>query len=363
MAITKRKLSNGEVRYDVTEYVGFTIDGKRDRKCVTCRTLSQARVEQARLVAMRDAMRNRSGRCELAHYIEQRYWPSIASLAPTSRDTYRREIDKRILPYLGKIDVRDIDRTKIQRMVDACATEAVARKAVGVLKTILNEAKGDGLIASNPAEARYRMPPKGRKRDNGLVITTFDGMTPLLSALDAFGDESVRKIAALGLMMGLRPEERYGLDYEDIDLASGTVFVRKAFVSVSPAEGGNQVKGTKTEMSTRLLPLHPRVATLADSGTGPFITGADGGRISPSTAQKRWRAFLRECDKRDVSVPHVTIENMRHSFATSYLHAGGNVADLSRILGHSDINTTYRRYVRPSADDLRRGMSGVVPNM
>ncbi len=51
---------------------------------------------------------------------------------------------------------------------------------------------------------------------------------------------------------------------------------------------------------------------------------------------------------------------MRHSFATSYLHAGGNIEDLSRILGHSDINTTYRRYVRPSVDDLAIGMSSVV---
>ena len=51
---------------------------------------------------------------------------------------------------------------------------------------------------------------------------------------------------------------------------------------------------------------------------------------------------------------------MRHSFATSYLHAGGNIEDLSRILGHSDINTTYRRYVRPSVDDLAISMSSVV---
>lgn len=51
---------------------------------------------------------------------------------------------------------------------------------------------------------------------------------------------------------------------------------------------------------------------------------------------------------------------MHHSFATSYLHAGGGVEDLSRILGHSDINTTYRRYVRPNVEDLRRGMDAVL---
>lgn len=363
MTIRERRLKDGTVVYDVVEYVGFTPDGRRDRKSVTCRTKAQARVEQAKLVAMREASRGRSGRMTLEQYIEGWYWPAASgALAATSRDTYRRELEKRIIPALGDVDVRDIDRARIQRMVDSCATECVARKAVGVLKTVLNEAKGDGIVASNPAEARFRMPPKGGKRDNGLVLTTFAAMRPLLDALDAMGEDSVRRIAASGLLMGLRPEERYGLDCEDFDLEGGTVMVRSAYVAASPREGGNQLKGTKTDLSTRLLPLHPRVAALCEPGAaGPWITGARGQRISPSTAQKRWRAFLRRCDEAGLDVPHVTIENMRHSFATSYLHAGGNVEDLSRMLGHSDINTTYRRYVRPSADDLKAAMGAVVP--
>ena len=62
-------------------------------------------------------------------------------------------------------------------------------------------------------------------------------------------------------------------------------------------------------------------------------------------------------------MPHVTIENQRHSFATSYLHAGGRVEDLSRILGHADIVTTYRRYVRPGYEDAARGVGGIVPRV
>lgn len=107
--------------------------------------------------------------------------------------------------------------------------------------------------------------------------------------------------------------------------------------------------------------LVPRMERLSPPGSsGPFITGADGKHISPSTAQKRWRAFLRWCDTEKRNVPHVTIKNMRHSFATSFLHAGGNIEDLSRILEHGDINTTHRRYVRPNVDDLRRGMDAVL---
>lgn len=365
MPISERVNKDGSTTYVVCEDVGTTYDGRRDRRKVSCRTMAQARVEQAKMVAERDARRNRSGRMRLGDYIERVYWPSAAGLAPTSRDTYRREIDKRILPALGAMDVRDVDRTAIQRMVDGCATQDVARKAVSVLKTILNEVKGDGLIDRNPACARFSMPPKGRRRDNGLVVTTFAAMAPIMDAVDALGDGFVEGVAVLGLYLGLRPEERYGLDVGDIDVGARTVRVSQAYVSVSPRHGGNTLKETKTELSTRVLPIpRPAVGRLArlveGRDDGPFLLGADGARVSPSTAQKRWAAFLRRCDAAGMDVPHVTIENMRHSFATSYLHAGGNVEDLSRFLGHSDINTTYRRYVRPSVDDLMAGIDGVL---
>ena len=359
MSISRRTLRDGTAVYDVCEDVGFTREGKRDRKRVTCRTMAEAKVEQAKLVALRDARRNRSGKCTFGQYVEQVWWPSCGNLAPSSRATYEKELRLRLMPAFEKVDIRDIDRVRIQRMVDACPSECVARKAVGLLKTILNEAKGDGLVLSNPAQARYAMPPKGRKRDNGLVLTTFQSMRPLWEAVDAYGSECIEKMCVTGLMLGLRPEERYGLDWRDFDFERATVHVQRAYTTSSKAEGGNTLKGTKTELSTRLLPLPTeavRRLSAMERGDGPFILGVDGRRISPSTAQKRWRAFLRWCAENGREVPPVTLENMRHSFATSYLHGGGNVEDLSRILGHSDINTTYRKYVRPAVDDLRRGM-------
>lgn len=366
MSITERELADGTVVYDVREYVGLTREGAPDRTSVTCRTRAEAKVEQAKLIAMRDGMRNRSGRCTFGQYVDAVFWPACSGLEPSSRATYERELRLRLRPAFAPVDIRDIDRPRIQRMIDGCATLSVARKALGLLKTILNEAKGDGLILSNPAEARYRMPPAGRPRDNGVVVTTFEAMGPLLAAVEDYGDDSLMKVAFTGLLLGLRPEERYGLDDADVDAAAGTVLVRQAYTPSSRAEGGNVLKGTKTERGTRLLPMTApflaRLPLLERNPGGPFVTGPSGGRISPSTAQHRWWAFLRWCGGQGRAVPPVTIENMRHSFATSYLHAGGSVADLSVILGHADINTTLRRYVRPGGADVARGM-GTVPSI
>ena len=359
MSITARKLANGKTVYDVCVYMGYTHDGRRDRKKVTCPTRRAAEIEHAKLTTMRDAMRGRSGRITLGDYIDRYYWPVAAKrLAATSLDTYEKEIRLRIRPHLGNLDIRDIDRGKIQRMVDSCSTATVARKSVGVLKTVLNHAKGDGLIIANPAEATFAMPQNGSKRDNGLVLTTFEQIAELLGIVRQKGSQSVQRIAYTGLLQGLRPEERYALDWADVDVQARTIAVTKAYVSTSAKHGGERLKETKTEKSSRIIPMHPDFFEWAvdiPCGNGAFILGADGQRISPSTAQKRWKRFLRE----NPDAAPVTIENMRHSFATSYLHAGGQIADLSLLLGHSNIATTMNRYVRPNVDDLRRGMSAL----
>lgn len=368
MSISKRKLSDGTTVYDVREYVGFTLDGKRDRKSVTCRTLRAAKAEQAKLIAMRDSRRGRSGRCTFADYVDRWWWPSTASLAASTRDTYEKEVRLRLRPAFGNTDVRDITRPMVQRMVDGCGTRRVAEKALGTLRTILNQAMGDGLIQSNPASARYVMPERGRKRDNGIVIGTYEAMWPLIAALSDYSRTDggfCLALGSLGLLAGLRPEERYGLDWEDVDLRARTIHVRRAYLSVSPREGGHDLKRPKTELSERVVPMPKTLAGILGSmpvpHEGPVLTGAYGGRVSPSTAKRRWAAFLRWCGEEGRDVPRVTIENCRHSYATSYLHAGGQVEDLSRILGHADIVTTYRRYVRPTAADMADGVDSVIP--
>lgn len=355
MSITRRRLKDGTYVYDAVLEYG-TADGKRERKKRTFKSRRDAEAAERECERLRNAMRNRTGRITVAEYIDRFYWP-IASrrLAATSLDTYRQEIDNRILPHLGSVRLDDLDRLRIQRMLDACPTESVARKALGLLKTILNEAIGDGFMSSNPAKARYAMPPKGKKRDNGLVLCDFRTISRYVKRVERTAPKPVARLVASGLALGLRPEERYALDYEDISLTDATVTVRGAYVTASARYGGVQMKETKTEGSRRVIPMNALFIEhimLMEDGTGPWIMNRSGGRLSPSTGRKMWNRYL----DAHPELPRVTLENMRHSFATACLHEGMNVEDVSRMLGHADINTTYRRYVRPDMESVRDGL-------
>lgn len=118
-----RQLKNGTTVYDVRRTMGYDANGKLVRRSVTVRTKRAAQLEESKMIAERDAMRGRSGKMTLAQYIDGRYWPAASSrLAATSKDTYRTEIDKRIKPLLGSVDIRDVDRVRIQRAIDTIET-------------------------------------------------------------------------------------------------------------------------------------------------------------------------------------------------------------------------------------------------
>jgi integrase len=344
-------------RYVVDEVAGYSSDGKIDRVRVTCKSMAEAKAKQAEIRTTREAQNSKSGQITLSAYIRGSF--RLDGLSPTSRDTYERDIRLHILPILGNIQVRDISRAYVQRMVDRCKTKKVAQKALGTLRTILNRAVADGIISTNPASfAGYVMPPPGKPRDNGLVIQSFNEMRPVLDAIDDYADECVELLAVTGLLMGLRPQERYGIDWDDFDWHERTVHIQRAYTAASKAEGTNILKDPKTPLSNRIIPIsdeaYTRLYKFYHGQTGAMILGANKERITPSTARKRWNRFLRSYD-----VPPVTLENMRHSFATSYLAAGGSIEILSRILGHSDINTTYRRYVRPDLSGMRRELENI----
>lgn len=91
-----------------------------------------------------------------------------------------------------------------------------------------------------------------------------------------------------------------------------------------------------------------------DPGEGPIVEGVGGGLLSPVTAGERMRHFTAGSYPDGTPLPRVTMASLRHSFATACVNEGmGGVSKLSRIMGHADIKTTMRYYVRQKLDDLK----------
>lgn len=188
----------------------------------------------------------------LAAYGGRRRRPLMESLAASSRETYNRELRLRILPSLDSVDVRNIDRARMQHMLDAHATDSVARMAIGRLN---NEARSDRLTAFNPATSRHTMPSKAGSATADLRSKrSLRRAPPSRRCAGETPTALVRRSPQPTTSWELSTEERYGFNWENLDRCTGRA--RLLRLSIDVARGGHaRPQGAKNR--ARRPPHHP----------------------------------------------------------------------------------------------------------
>lgn len=182
-----------------------------------------------------------------------------------------------------------------------------------------------------PEEPKFTMPSIAKKR---LPMVTAEELKRVLAACT-----KPRDIALIMLLAdsGLRRAELCALNWEDIDMQSGTIHVRKG--------KGGKARVVMVGAKTRRALLRYRREVRA-SPNSPVIQTKDGFRFTFSGL----RSTLLRISKRS-GVP-ITPHALRRTFATLSLRAGMNPLHLQGLLGHSSLEMT-NHYVQMLDDDLQ----------
>lgn len=348
-----RKLKNGRWIADVV--VGIKPDGTTDRRTKTCATKTEAERAERAMLARKDA-RLISGRVTIDEFIEDVFWPAKQHLRANTKRGYLRDIKLRILPAFSGRYIEDITHYDIQAMLLGCSSKKVATNARETLSSILGLACEMEMLPRNPAGARFRYPaPKEHSADHyGVWLSTFAEHQAFFSQLDQLEHEPmIDRMCVLGLCFGLRKGEIFGLDWENVDFSARTIYISQTYVA---GMGSATIERPKTERSVRTIPI----TTYAyehllewRQESGPIVTTKRGTRMHPHSGQGMMQRIVAKYPK----LPNVTLHSMRHSFATSCINAGIEVAKVSAWLGHREVSTTYNRYVKPLLSDLQGEVS------
>ncbi len=347
MSISKTKYNTWRVFVDV----GRNMHGKRSQVTKTFKTKREAVAYEAHIrektrtdVLVRDKIR-------LNEYIQRWYLPDIEQrVRYNTLKEYKQDIKLRIAPVLGNFYIDAITHRDVQHMIDECKTLKLGKRARDVLRQILNHAKTNTFISENMAQGTFTFPAPNiyPEQHNGAWLTSFEDIDEFISSVR---DDRLHLIALLGLCLGLRKGEIFGLEWSDIDFTNRLVHVQRTCVR---EQDGYKLMPPKTHQSNRYIPMRERLHnelcdhySALDNPSGGIITNYKGDRMNPHRAAIR----LREYEEKH-SLPQVTILNMRHSFATSCLNAGIDVTKVSKLLGHTNITTTVNRYTRFKATDL-----------
>jgi integrase len=155
-----------------------------------------------------------------------------------------------------------------------------------------------------------------------------------------------RALLMTEILEGLRHGELNGLRKSVVDLKKGTLFINR---SLTQLKGGPILERPKTKAAYRVLKMPPELVSelrhwMLQCPPSPngFLFCDELGRPMNRKANNK---ALKACCKR-AGVRVLSMNNLRHSFASQHLMAGTKVLEVSKMMGHSDPGVTLKVYSR-----------------
>lgn len=245
---------------------------------------------------------------------------------------YESAIRCHLLPRWSGREIESISDTELQDWVDGFELPGAAEKAFKTFRQVIRwSMRKLRLRMYDPTMAGIELPKKQPYRPKVLDAA---GERSYLRAL--YGHEC-EAVAICSVTLGLRRGEACGLRWEDIDLRTGEVRVRRSRQVVS----GEAVEvPPKTAKSARSCWL-PRFAV---QRLKAIRNGARGllCELDPDTVARRIKAACRRA-----GAEWVSMTSCRHTWATLAVEAGVGIETIAMMMGHSDITTAYEHYIVP----------------
>ena len=280
------------------------------------------------------------------------------TLAPSTANGYKVNIEHHIIPYLGGIRLKCLTPADIRLLYQKLLDKGLSAKSVHYVHNTLNAAMGaaadDGLIERNVC-AKIKLPKVERYKAQTL---TLEQVRILWEGLNGNPYRNEIKIA---ILLGLRRGEVLGIQNSDIDFDKHTVSIQRQVTVTrnnTKADKGEYfgLKGLKTESSCRVLDIEgtveelikqqQRLNRLHKSRAGELYTDNDllfcdslGGCLNPQTLYKNFKRVLIECN-----LPVIRFHDLRHTFATLTINLGVPDWIVSKSMGHAKQQITYTVY-------------------
>jgi site-specific recombinase XerD len=234
-----------------------------------------------------------------------------------------------------------IERLDIVGFINALAAQKVSavtrKRKLASIRGFLNFCKDHQMISGNPADT-IEGPIREERAPAILLKTEY-------KALLQVAGEHPRDFAIVMLFLqtGLRVSELVQLKLQDVDLVSKEITVR-------------QGKGRKD----RVVPLVGQAFVALKAYLAVRDPGSDyeevflarnGTSMDPRTVRYRIHKYYQEAGIRKKASVHT----LRHTFATHQIHNGLKINQLKEVLGHRQMETTYK-YVHLDRTNLRQEM-------
>lgn len=284
-----------------------------------------------------------------------------ATFSENARASYRLFLDRHILPVLGDVLLTDVTPAMITKLLidfqKAGYAHASAVKLYNVLNGLFDMAFLDDSIPLSPMLKVKRPAPRKDEQsaDEADKALTVDQLRCVLSSM-AQEPLKWRVYVNLAADSGARRGELCGLQWRDIDWASGTVRIARnqqytpqmGVYVAAPKNGKARTVDVGTETLALLRQLREEQAS---SCLSEWIFTQDG-TTEPMHPQSPTRYFHKLGAR--IGIPNFHPHLLRHTSASIAITNGADVVSVSQRLGHSDTAVTLRMYAHANEESIRR---------
>jgi integrase len=292
----------------------------------------------------------RAGNTTLSVIVD-RWLATRIDKARSTQDRDRSYLRSLILPTFAERPIKSIAPSEIEAWLASMRKAPNTRgRALQILRSVLDLARRDQLIASNPA-ADVKPPPMKPLRTGRALAD--DETNTIISAAEEV-DERTAVVVHLMARCGLRVGEALALRRRDVDLDTKTITVA---TSMSRQEGIRPVKGRTRQDQGRVIPIPTDVAERlrrhfdqrAVTSIGGFVvTAPRGGPLGYTNWRRRVWTKIVERVGLDVT-PH----DLRRTAATRlFLVDRWTPAEVQAYLGHLDPRVTLAIYALVESKEL-----------
>jgi len=288
----------------------------------------------------------------------------LSAIRVGTYNMYRIVIYKHIIPMLGHIQLQKLTPQQVQAFYTKKLDEGLSFKRVrgfhSVLHSALENAVKWNLVGRNVCD--LVTPPVPRRHE--IQPLTQEQAQRLLKVAQ---NHKLEALLTVAITTGMRRGELLGLHWQDIDLRTGSLQVKRTVNRIG--KHGLVVSEPKTARSRRnivlpafvidVLKQHRKRQQEIKKQAGDSWREMDivfcsmvGGYIEPSNLQGWYKKLLKSAE-----LPDVRFHDLRHSAATILLGMGVHPKVVQELLGHSSISMTMDIYshVLPSMQQEAMG--------
>jgi integrase len=266
---------------------------------------------------------------ELAQYWMENYAKPVKSYSSVRRDI--GILNNHILPYFGTTPLAKVSARMVELWLSSLRNQKgqspkSCNNCLGLLRKMFNDAVRWQYILHNPVVCVMSL--KIDQQD--FSFWTKDEVRQFLSFIKEKKPE-YHLVYAIALYCGLRRGEMKALDWDCVGFQNRLLTVKRSY-----CYSANKLKGTKNN-KIRRVPMNQILYDLLVE----VRSKKSSQYLMPDFDFNHSHRITRELAVQ-AGVKSIRFHDLRHTFASNFMMAGGNIYDLQQLLGHSTIKMTER---------------------